>query len=135
MAKQLVDKEDVEIEGKIYFISTIPAWEAHKIFLAGFGSSQNNALGGLPPALMEELLSYCGTYNAEGAEVQFINPGIINMFVKDMFVLLKLEHLMVRKNFGFLFDGRGVALASELNPQGLASPQNPTETSTPSSAI
>lgn len=113
--KNLIDKEDVTIEGQKFFISRIPAVQAQKIFLAGFGALSNKMMGSLPPAMMEELLTYCGTYNAEGAEVQFVNPDITNMFVTDMFVLLQLEHEMVRKNFSFLFDGRGEALANRLN--------------------
>ena len=113
--KKLIDKKDVEIEGKKYFISRIPAVQAQKIFLAGFSALSNKAMGSLPPAMIDELLTYCGTYNGEGAEVQFVNSDITNMFVKDMFELVLLEHEMVRYNFSFLFDGRGEALASRLN--------------------
>lgn len=113
--KKLIDKEDVEVGGRKFFISRIPAVQAQRLFLAGFGALNNKMMSGLPPAMMDELLSYCGTYNGEGQEVQFVNPDIINMFVKDMFDLIQLEHKMVRKNFGFLFDGRGEELAAQLN--------------------
>ena len=128
--KKLIDKEDVEVGGRKYFISRIPSVQAQRLFLAGFGAL-NNKMMSLPPAMMEELLSYCGTYNGEGQEVQFVNPDIINMFVTDMFDLIQLEHEMVRKNFGFLFDGRGEALAARLNSTLQNSPSNPIETSTP----
>ena len=128
--KKLIDKEDVEVGGRKYFISRIPSVQAQRLFLAGFGTL-NNKMMSLPPAMMEELLSYCGTYNGEGQEVQFVNPDIINMFVTDMFDLIKLEHEMVRKNFGFLFDGRGEALAAQLNSTLQDSPSKNTETSTP----
>lgn len=115
-SKNLIDKKDVEIANRKFFISRIPAVQAQKIFLAGFGSmSTSSSIGSLPPAMMEELLTYCGTYNGEGAEVQFVNPEVTDMFVKDMFDLLCLEHEMVRYNFGFLFDGRGEELANRLN--------------------
>ena len=128
--KKLIDKEDVEVGGRKYFISRIPSVQAQRLFLAGFGAL-NNKMMSLPPAMMEELLSYCGTYNGEGQEVQFVNPDLINMFVTDMFDLIKLEHEMVRKNFGFLFDGRGEALAAQLNSTLQDSPSKNTETSTP----
>ena len=129
--KNLIDKEDVEFEGRKFFISRIPAVQAQRLFLAGFGAlNTKNAMGSLPPAMMEELLSYCGTYNNEGAEVQFANIDLINMFVNDVFVLIKLEHAMVRKNFGFLFDGRGEELAEQLNSTLQDSPSKNTETST-----
>lgn len=128
--KKLIDKEDVEVGGRKYFISRIPSVQAQRLFLAGFGAL-NNKMMSLPPAMMEELLSYCGTYNGEGQEVQFVNPDIINMFVTDMFDLIQLEHEMVRKNFGFLFDGRGEALAAQLNSTLQDSPSKNTETSTP----
>ena len=127
--KKLIDKEDVEVGGRKYFISRIPSVQAQRLFLAGFGAL-NNKMMSLPPAMMEELLSYCGTYNGEGQEVQFVNPDIINMFVTDMFDLIQLEHEMVRKNFGFLFDGRGEALAAQLNSTLQDSPSKNTETST-----
>lgn len=127
--KKLIDKEDVEVGGRKYFISRIPSIQAQRLFLAGFGAL-NNKMMSLPPAMMEELLSYCGTYNGEGQEVQFVNPDIINMFVTDMFDLIQLEHEMVRKNFGFLFDGRGEALAAQLNSTLQDSPSKNTETST-----
>lgn len=128
--KKLIDKEDVEVGGRKYFISRIPSVQAQRLFLAGFGAL-NNKMMSLPPAMMEELLSYCGTYNGEGQEVQFVNPDIINMFVTDMFDLIQLEHEMVRKNFGFLFDGRGEALAAQLTSTLQDSPSKNTETSTP----
>ena len=128
--KKLIDKEDVEVGGRKYFISRIPAVKAQRLFLAGFGAL-NNKMMSLPPTMMEELLSYCGTYNGEGQEVQFVNPDIIDMFVTDMFDLIKLEHEMVRKNFSFLFDGRGEALAAQLNSTRQDSPSKNTETSTP----
>lgn len=128
--KKLIDKEDVEVGGRKYFISRIPSVQAQRLFLAGFGAL-NNKMMSLPPAMMEELLSYCGTYNGEGQEVQFVNPDIINMFVTDVFDLIQLEHEMVRKNFGFLFDGRGEVLAAQLNSTLQDSPSKNTETSIP----
>ena len=128
--KKLIDKEDVEIGGRKYFISLIPSVQAQRIFLAGFGALTNKMMS-LPPAMMEELLSYCGTYNGEGQEVQFANIDLINMFVKDMFDLVQLEHKMVRKNFRFLFDGRGEALAAQLNSTLQDSPSKNTETLIP----
>lgn len=113
--KNLVEKEDIEIQGKKYFVSSIPAIQAQKIFLTGMSIFQSKNLAMLPQALTDEILSYCGTYNESGAEVQFINPDVVNMMVKDMFVLLKLEVKMVEKNFSFLFDGRAAELASQLN--------------------
>ena len=129
--KNLIDKEDVEIGGRKYFISRIPAVQAQRLFLAGFGALNNNMVGSLPPAMMDEILSYCGTYNGEGAEVQFENSDIINMFVTDVFDLIQLEHKMVRKNYGFLFDGRGEELATRLNSTLPDSQSNNTGTSTP----
>lgn len=128
--KKLIDKEDVEFGGRKYFISRIPAVQAQRLFLAGFGALNNKMMGSLPPAMIDEMLSYCGTYNGEGAEVQFTNTDIINMFVTDMFDLVQLEHAMVRKNFGFLFDGRGEALADQLNSTLQNSQLKNTETST-----
>ena len=113
--KNLIDKEDVEVEGRKFFISSIPAVTAQKIFLTGYNVLAGGQFASLPPALMEDLLSYCGTYNEAGEEVQFLNEGLINMFVKDVYILLALEQLMVKKNFSFLFDGRAEALASQLN--------------------
>ena len=130
--KALIEKKDIDIEGRKFFISRIPAVQAQKIFLAGFGALTNGGgMGNLPPALMEDLLSYCGTYNNSGAEVQFVNPDITNMFVSDVFQLIMLEHEMVRYNFSFLFDGRGEALASRLNSTLQDSQLQNIKTSTP----
>ena len=54
--KKLIDKEDVEVGGRKYFISRIPSVQAQRLFLAGFGAL-NNKMMSLPPAMMEELLS------------------------------------------------------------------------------
>lgn len=113
--KKLIEKEDIEIQGKKYFVSAIPAVQAQKIFLTGMSIFQSKNLAMLPQALTDEILSYCGTYNEAGGEVQFVNPDVVNMMVRDMFVLLKLEVKMVEKNFSFLFDGRAAELASQLN--------------------
>lgn len=133
--KTLLDKEDVEIAGNKFFISRIPAVKAQRIFLAGFGALSAKMIGSLPPAMMEELLTYCGTYNKDGGEVQFLSPDITEKFITDMFVLLQLEHAMVRKNFGFLFDGRGAELVEQLNSTLQNSKSNNTETLTPFSEI
>jgi len=114
-AKTLIDKEDIEILGRKYFISAIPAVQAQKIFLTGMSILQSKNFAMLPQALTDEILSFCGTYNENQAEVQFVNAEVTNMFVKDMFVLLQLEVKMIEKNFSFLFDGRAAELASQLN--------------------
>jgi len=119
--RTLIEKEDVEIQGKKYFISAIPAVQAQKMFITGMSIFQSKNFAMLPQALVDEILSYCGTYNETGAEVQFVNSDIANMFIKDMFVLLKLEIEFIKKNFSFLFDGRAAELASQF---GAALPES-----------
>lgn len=130
--KTLLDKEDIEIGGRKFFISRIPAVRAQEIFVAGFNVLQANM--GIPAAMLEDLLPYCGTYNGEGSEVQFANSDIINMFTIDPFDLIELEGAMIKKNFGFLFDGRGARLAKQMQELQQSLQSSLTGTSTPSSA-
>lgn len=104
--KTLIKKEDVTIDGKKYFISSIPALKAQRMLLDGFGAFANGGVGSLPDSLIRELLSYAGAYNNAGGEVQFVDEDVIEMMVDDPVVLMELESMMVEKNFGFLADGR-----------------------------
>lgn len=123
--KNLLNKQDIEIDGKKYFISSIPALQAQRMLLKAFGALTNGNIANLPPELLEELLSYAGAYNPNGAEVQFMDEEIIGMMVSDPAVLMEIEARMVEKNFGFLADGRLNRVVERLSRA--LTPSSPTE--------
>lgn len=104
--RELINKEDVVIDGQKYFISSIPAVECQKILLKSFSAFSQGNIAAIPPELLTELLSYCGIYNKMNAEVQFVDEETITMSVADPMVIIELEARMVEKNFSFLADGR-----------------------------
>lgn len=104
--KELLNKEDVTIGDEKYFISSIPATKCQAMLLKAFSAFSQGNIAAIPPELITELLSYCGTYNKNGAEVQFVDEETADMCVSDPAVLMELEARMVEKNFSFLADGR-----------------------------
>lgn len=123
--KVLLNKEDIEIDGKKYFISSIPAIQAQRMLVRAFGAFSKGDVAGLSADILEELLGYAGAYNPNGAEVQFLDEEIIGMMVSDPAVLMEIEVRMVEKNFGFLADGRLNRVVERLS-RALA-PSFPTE--------
>ena len=93
--------------------------------MRAFGAFSKGDIAGLSADILEELLSYAGAYNPNGAEVQFLDEEIIGMMVSDPAVLMEIEVRMVEKNFGFLADGRLNRVVERLS-RALA-PSSPTE--------
>lgn len=110
----LREKSDVVINKRKYFVSLIPAVPAQKILFKAFGSFSSGGLSNIPDDIIAELLTYAGTYNASGAEVQFATPGIIETMGIPLTDLMELEVAMVEKNFGFFGDGTLNRIADRL---------------------
>lgn len=113
--RNLRNKEDVVINGKRYFISSIPATAATKIVFRAFGSLSSGNIADLPNDLFLELLSYAGGYNDNKKEIQFADEEIIDEFVEDPMDLIDLAAHVVEKNFGFFGDGRLKSVATRLS--------------------
>lgn len=105
--KTLKEKEYIDIDGKTYFISAIPAWKAERLMLKGLTALSAMDISKLPDDFLWELLSYCGIKNeATNTEIQFVNEQVLDGYVIDPMVLIELQARMVEKNFGFFSDGR-----------------------------
>ena len=104
-AKSLRDKTDVTINGRRYFVSSIPAIPAQRMLLKAFSALSQGGIGALPPDVLSELLSYAGTYNQHGQEVQFANDDLVELMGVSLADLIELETVMLEKNLGFFTDG------------------------------
>lgn len=105
--KKFIEPKEMEIDGRKYVISKIPAIQAQQIYRAVMQESKDDgdiAMTYLTEPTAVALLSYSALVDGEvwtaldeTNQVNFACPRIEN--------LIKLEAAMIRYNFGFLFDG------------------------------
>ena len=110
--KALRNVQNIEVNGRKFFISSIPATKAQRMLIAAFGAFKSffsQGAGGIaafPAELLTELNSYAGAYNDSGAQVQFVDDDITDMMVDNPMDLMEVQVALVEKNFGFFADGR-----------------------------
>lgn len=105
--KKFIEPKEIEINGRKYVISKIPAIQAQQIYRAVMQEAKEDgdiAMTYLTEPTAVALLSYSALVDGEAwtaldetNQVNFACPRIEN--------LIKLEAAMIRYNFGFLFDG------------------------------
>lgn len=102
-----IDKSEIDIDGHKFIISSIPAVQAQEIY--GDIVRETNDIGDiamtfLPMPVATRLLAYAA-FNDEGTWFSLEEEYRINKACPNTMTLIKLEAAMIRKNFGFLFDG------------------------------
>lgn len=99
----MIEEKKVEIDGKEFVISKLPATVGREI-LYKYTSAGKNILTDGSYAVSEEvmlkLMSYVGVY-VDNRLVEFKTAEIINNHVKSAMTLLKLEKEMWSYNFDF----------------------------------
>ncbi len=100
-----MNRETLEVDGHKYVLTSIPAFKAQKIFLACAEVFTNKRFADLPDDTVLALLRYVKPVNANGAEVAIETAADIDGFFPTMDALLQVELAMIKKNFGFLFNG------------------------------
>lgn len=107
MIEDLLDKEEISIGAMKFLISKIPAIQAQEIY--GKVIKATDGVGDigmtfLPIEVARKLLSYTA-YKSDDQWLMLDEENRIQTFFPNLLTLIKLEAAMIRKNFGFLFDG------------------------------
>lgn len=105
--EKFLDPEEVEINGVKFTLSRIPAVQAQQVY--GELVKASDGVGDigmtfLPQNVSRTILSYAAFYDVDSWAVLDTEIVVNNAF-RSLDTLLKLEVAMIRKNFGFLFDG------------------------------
>ena len=113
----MIEEKKVEIDGKEFVISKLPATVGREI-LYKYTSAGKNILTDGSYAVSEEvmlkLMSYVGVY-VDNRLVEFKTAEIINNHVKSAMTLLKLEKEMWSYNFDFFTPDKISTFFSKLN--------------------
>lgn len=106
-AKKFLEPKEIEIDGKKFVISKIPAIQAQQVYRNVMIEAKDDgdvAMTYLTEDTALALLEWAGT--AEGDEWASLDSADkVNFCCQNLMTLIKLEAEMIRYNFGFLFDG------------------------------
>ena len=103
----LLDPKEIEIDGKKFIISKVPARAGRRIFTQ-YISSGMPKIGEykLNEALMDELMTYAAIPLTGGEYLQLSTPELIDNHTTGFEQLLKLEAAMGAYNISFFQNGR-----------------------------
>lgn len=105
--KKFIEPKEIEIDGRKYVISKIPAIQAQQIYGAVMRESKDDgdvAMTYLTTETAVALLSYSALADGD-VWTALDDPNQVNFACPRIENLIKLEAAMIRYNFGFLFDG------------------------------
>ena len=105
--KRFNEPKELEIGGGKFIISKIPAIQAQQIYrklMKDVNDDGDIAMTYLQEDAIIELLSYAAIVDGEDWTA-LDNSNIINFSFKNLEDLIELEAVMIRYNFGFLFNG------------------------------
>lgn len=111
-----LDPEEIELGGTKFTISRIPAFQAQQIYGDVIRSADGVGDIGmtfLPEPVSRLLLKYTAFCDGDTWFVLDQEQRMDRAF-KTLHTLLRLEVAMIRKNFGFLFDGGLQSLLEDL---------------------
>jgi hypothetical protein len=105
--KKFIEPKEIEIDGRKYVISRIPAVQAQQIYRFLMKESKEDgdiAMTYLTEPTAVALLSYSALVDGE-VWTALDETNQVNFACSKIENLIKLEAAMIRYNFGFLFDG------------------------------
>lgn len=107
---ELLDQEEIQVGGLTFAISRIPAVYAKPIYgevIKAVGEHGDIGMTYLPMETSRKMLSYVALKDDDsGMWLMMDDEKTINKACTDLYSLIELEAAMIRKNFGFLLDGR-----------------------------
>lgn len=105
--KKFIEPKEMEIDGRKYVISKIPAIQAQQIYRAVMQEAKDDgdvAMTYLTEPTTVALLAYSALVDGDNWTA-LDDPNQVNFACPRIENLIKLEAAMIRYNFGFLFDG------------------------------
>lgn len=117
---KLIEKKVVEVEGRSFTISQIPAYYAHGFYASFLSSLREFATIGyltLPGDVVADILSYAAYTEDGGATWKTIDhSALAGAAFADKKIEAELFKEMMEYNFGFFFDGSLLDLAIGRSP-------------------
>lgn len=113
----MIEEKRVEIDGKEFVISKLPATVGREILFKYTSAGKNILTNGdysVSEDVMLKLMSYAGVY-VDNRLVEFKTADIINNHVKSAITLLKLEKEMWSYNFDFFTPDKISTFFTKLN--------------------
>ena len=113
----MIEEKRVEIDGKEFVISKLPATVGREILFKYTSAGKNILTNGdysVSEDVMLKLMSYAGVY-VDNRLVEFKTADIINNHVKSAMTLLKLEKEMWSYNFDFFTPDKISTFFTKLN--------------------
>lgn len=101
----LKNPNKINIGGRAFYVSTIPAFYAQRIMLKAGHALADLDPTKIPEDVILELLSYAAFVNENGVKIVLDSIDIINECVSNPKDLIELELAEIKENFGFFFDG------------------------------
>ena len=104
-----IDKREVDIDGKKFIISKIPAVQAQELYGKIYRSITDVGDVGmtfLPKDVTKEILSYTAVKDGEDWKAIDDDYTERNAFGANLHMLMMLQIAMIKENYDFLFDGR-----------------------------
>lgn len=105
--KKFIEPKEIEIDGRKYIISKIPAIQAQQIYRSIMQEAKDDgdvAMTYLTEPTAVSLLAYSAIADEE-VWTALGDVNQVNIACPRIENLIKLEAAMIRYNFGFLFDG------------------------------
>lgn len=102
-----ISPKNVEIGGKKFIVSKIPAIQAQRIYGKIIGVVQEMGdigITALPQDIVSELLKYTAIRLDDG-DIPLDTVDKVNTHCTNLIDLIELQTVMVKENFGFFFDG------------------------------
>lgn len=106
--EQFLDPKEVEVGGKTYRISRIPALEAQAVYadiIRTTGDYGDLGMTMMPESLVLRILKYCAVKVETGDFIVLDTRDIVNTNLTRTIDLIALQLEMVKHNFSFLTDG------------------------------
>lgn len=99
----MIEEKKIEIDGKEFVISKLPATVAREILYKYTAAGKNILTSGdyaISEEVMLKLMSYVGIY-IDGRLIQFTSEDVINNHIKSVKTLLIIEKEMAAYNYDF----------------------------------
>jgi len=107
---KFIQPKEIQINGRLFCISKIPAIEAQGIYSEVCKSVSEHGYIGitmLPMPVVKQILNYAAHCGSDGIWISLGNdPAINGIFENDFGELQELVVSMVMENFGFFVSGR-----------------------------
>lgn len=116
----MLEKKEIELNGKVYVLSKFPAWEG-VLLMSRLPLSMLPKVGDFSvyKDCLAEVMGYVGVVTGSGNILKLVSPELINNHVPDWETTIKLFKGMMEYNTSFLQNGGLSDFLSGITSQNL----------------